>query len=295
MRLILTVLSIAVIVGLGLLFFYLWQADIHNVAKPSTKISSWRDTVIENLTKTVLSSAAYSDKTYAIQKAVSQTNLGEFSEVVLTDLKSDYSDGEKVEFNLTIFGYHNWCLFPNLSLYHEKYDAPVWESGVAGHCPAPAEVSSPRVSYWKSTDFYQFPFCRYAGMYTLMGESFEFGPKVVGKYYCHGAKEFQPPKTIQMDVPFGASDPDQKRNFEPSEITANWGDSINFTNNDDMTHVIIGESERTRLTDGVKFYATMEPGQSFQMKMLNNGTNWIFSETTENKRFYWMKGIVHVD
>ncbi|MEM3064743.1 MAG: hypothetical protein QW177_05155 [Candidatus Nitrosotenuis sp.] len=133
-----------------------------------------------------MSAKTYDDKLDAIQKAISQTNLGEFSHIVLTNLKSDYSDGEKVKFNVTIFGYYNWCLFPNLSLYHEKYDKPVWESGVAGHCPAPAEVSSPRVSYWKSADFNQFPSCRYQGMHIIMGESFEFGPKVVNKYYCHG-------------------------------------------------------------------------------------------------------------
>lgn len=100
-----------------------------------------------------------------------------------------------------------------------------------------------------------------------------------------------------IEIPYKkiSSYPNQKRNFEPSEITVNWGDSINFTNNDDVTHVVIGESERTRLTDGVEFFATLEPHQSFQIKMLNNGTNWIYSETLENKRFDWMQGIIHVD
>lgn len=281
--------------SIGLLFFNLWQADSRDIELPSLRIVPQRERIIQDLTESVMSAKTYDDKLDAIQKAVSQTSLGEFSEIVLTDLKSDYSGGEKVKFNLTIFGYHNWCLFPNLSLYHEKYDKPVWESGVNGRCPAPAEVSSPRVSYWKSADFNQFPACRYEGMHTIMGESFEFGPKVVGQYYCHGSKEFQMPKTIQISIPYGASDPNQKRNFEPSEITVNWGDYINFINNDDTTHVIIDESDSSRSTDRIEFFVTLEPNQSFQTQMQKNGTNWIYSETIENKRFEWMKGIINVE
>lgn len=100
-----------------------------------------------------------------------------------------------------------------------------------------------------------------------MAESFEFGPKMVSKYYCHGAKEFQLPKTIQISIPHGASDPNQKINLEPSEIIVNLVDYINFTNNDDTAHVIISESERTRLTDGAEFFVTLEPNQSFHIQM----------------------------
>lgn len=271
-------------------------AIIHE-KRPTTSLKALpqRERTIQHLTDSVMSAKTYDDKLDVIQKTISQTNLGEFSQIVLTDLKSNYSDGEKIQFNLTVFGYYNWCLFPHLSVYHEKYEKPVWQSGVAAHCPAPAEVSSPRVSYWKSADFYQFPSCRYQGMHTVIGESFEFGPKMVGQYFCHGAKEFQIPKTIHVSIPLGASDPNQKRNLEPFQIIASWGDYINFTNNDAATHVILGESERTRITDGVEFHATLEPGQSFQIQMQNNRTNWIFAENTENKRLEWISGIITVE
>lgn len=135
------------------------------------------DIASKNLTKTILSSASYSDKIYGIKKAVSQTNLGEFSEIILTDLKSDYADGEKITFGLPTFGYHNWCLFPSLSLYYEKYDKPIWEGSIVATCPPPSETPHSVIIYWKSSDFYQFPACRYEGIHTIYGESFKFGPK----------------------------------------------------------------------------------------------------------------------
>ncbi len=276
---IIALVGIAVTAGFGFFFFNLSQADI----------------VIEDLTKTVLSSAERSDKMYAIQKAVSQNNLGEFSEIILTNLKSDYSDGEKITFDLTLFGYYDWCLFPNLSVYYEKYNKPIWESSITHHCPHPSGIPHPVISYWKSNDFNQFPACRYDGIHAIYGESYKFGPKVLGQYYCHGKKEFHPPNTFQIVISDGASNPDLKINFEPSEINARWGDYINFINNDNTTHVIIGESERTKHTDSVEYGTTLEPSKSFQMKLLSNGTIWIYSQTEENKRFDWMRGIIHVD
>ncbi len=106
-------------VSLGLLFSNFWQAESGDIEPSSLKIVPQRERIIQDLTESVMSAKTYDDKLDAIQKAVSQTNLGEFSHIVLTDLKSDYSDDEKVKFDLTIFGYYNWCLFPHLSLYHE--------------------------------------------------------------------------------------------------------------------------------------------------------------------------------
>lgn len=252
------------------------------------------DMASKNLTKTILSSASYSDKIYAIKMAVGQSNE-EFSKIVLTDLKSDYTDGEKITFGLPTFGYYNWCLFPSLSLYYEKYDKPIWEGSIVTTCPPPSETPHPVIIYWKSSDFYQFPTCRYEGVHTIYGQSYKFGPTVLGQYYCHGKKEFHSPNTIEIIIPNGASNSDLKKNFEPSEINVNWGDYVNIINKDNATHGIIGETERTRGSDGVEFYATLEPNQSFQTKMLENGTNWLYSETPDNKKFEWMRGVINVE
>lgn len=256
---------------------------------------SQEDTVIESLTKTVLSSAEHEDKIDTIQKAVNQNNLGEFSEIVLTNLKSDYSDGEKITFNLTLFGYLDWCLFPSLSLYYEKYDKSIWESNVARPCPPPSEMPHPVISYWKPSDFDQFPACRYNGIHTIYGESYKSGPKALGQYYCHGKKEFHHPIAFQVVIPDGASNPDLKINFEPSEVNARWGDYIDFVNNDNVTHVIVRESERTKRTDSFEYVVALEPGKSIQTKLLGNGTNWIYSQTEDNKRFGWMQGVIRID
>ena len=97
------IITVVTAAGLGLFFFNLWQADSRDTLPQDLKVLPWKERVIQNLTETITSSNTYDDKLDAIQKTVSQTNNEEFSHILLTNLKSDYADGEKVKFNLTVF------------------------------------------------------------------------------------------------------------------------------------------------------------------------------------------------
>ncbi|MCH7561250.1 MAG: hypothetical protein IIC67_07805 [Thaumarchaeota archaeon] len=260
--------------------------------KPETKIKlierGWvqhdreSDKIIINYMSDVIQSnkngiVTYDDKWTFIEKTITENNLESFTEMYFQDLKKEYQNDEKITFNLELFGYYPSCIFPSLSLYVDEYPQdPIYTRHVVPHtCPFSLE-NKPVIKSWDESDFRFFPICKYQGKYTIVGNAPEFD-RVIGSFTCNGEKEFKPPKTVKIIIPQGASDPLLKKNFDPSQITLNWGDYIMFVNQDDVSYRITTSYHDLNVG---KSYFTLNGGElSNPMKIKYDGTHWLSSKT----------------
>ena len=251
---------------------------------------------MDPLDEKILSNTSYDQKIQLIQDEVNSKNLKPFSKMVLSNLKPSYKHGEKITFDLTVYGYHDWCLLPNLILYYNGYDKPIHEDRISHSCPAPYGNPYPSVSYWTNANFPLFPTCRYAGLHTIVGESFEFGPKALGQYYCNGKEKFAPPQEFELVIPKGASDPHLGKTLVPSELHVKLGDYIKFVNQDDVPFRVMGDSARDHDPGTVEFYYTIKPGDQEQTKIDYDGEYWIRVQSSpEEKDLSWLNATIHVD
>ena len=111
-----------------------------------------------------------------IQKEIELKNFKPFSRVVIFNLKDSYEEKEKITFNLITFGLSNWCIFPKLSVYAENLEKPLYTYHVDHRCPPPTENPHREMEGFTEKNFPAFPTCQFSGWYTIVAESFEFGP-----------------------------------------------------------------------------------------------------------------------
>lgn len=247
---------------------------------------------LENIRDKITSSDSVDEWKEEIQKQVDQKNLKPFSAVVLKDMKDTYHEDESISFNLVTFGYIDWCLMPAVTVYHEDYLMPIYEHEIVHTCPAPSGNPLPRISMFDEQDFPTFPTCQFEGTYTIWAQSYEFGPEVVGSFYCHSANSFTPPKTFDVTILPGSSDFDIQSNFSPSEINMVYGDYFRITNLDSKTHNVVLFMDKK---DGSAVFAMPIPsGDSFSVPIYNLGTFALSSLNENDKEYLWMNGIITV-
>jgi hypothetical protein len=270
-----------------------WCFPDGNEIKSELELKTPKDIAINNIKKVVLEPASSEKIMQTIQNEVDEKNLGQFSALVLRNLKEEFEDGEKITFDLVAFGYRDWCIIPQISLYYKEYEEHIYKMPALIRCPPPTENPGPRVFLYHQYDFGLFPKCKFPGIHTIKGESFEYGPEVIGSYYCHGTKEFHEPKILDIIIPKGALS--EKKNFEPQEMNASWGDYVQFTNNESVSVFVIGESDQTKNNDSVQFGFTVKPGESWKEKILYEGNHW-FSVRYENDTMIpWFNATIIVD
>ena len=208
-----------------------------NTSHPKEK--SPKDTAIKTITKHILSGSSYDQWRQIIQEQVDEHNLEPFSEVILTDIKNQYVENEKISFNLVNFGYRDWCLMPKISVFHQDYHIPVYEDAIVHSCPAPMDNPSPRISIWDEGDFRTFPTCQFEGTYSIWAESFEFESQKIGSFYCNSQKEFRVPESFEVLIPMHSSDYGIKNNFIPDRLELRYGDYLKISNEDESIHRVI--------------------------------------------------------
>lgn len=155
------------------------------------QVHSPRDIAIRNIKNVILSGTMSLDGSEIRQQA-DEHNLSQFSAVMIQGLKDQYQAGETVSFTVTTFGYIDWCIMPRLLLYFEDQTEPLYERHVVHTCPFPLPGGpSARIMHYDDRFFPEFPACKHDGIHKIVGESFEFGPRVIGKYYCNGEKKYE--------------------------------------------------------------------------------------------------------
>ena len=270
-----------------------WDYTSCNFEEPEPELKIPLDIAIKNIKDAILANASYEELLNIIKNEVDENNLGQFSALAIKNLKEEFEDGEKITFDLVAFGYRDWCLMPQISLYYQNYEEPIYQVPISHPCPAPAENPGPRVSYFTETHFGLFPTCKFPGIHTIKGELFEYGPEKLAEFYCKGQDKFQPPQIYEVIIPLGATDPEVKANFIPSEISIRQGDTIRFVNNDNVTLRVLGDSERTN-DDGVEFYYTLKPGEVAEAKVVYHGDHTLFVDI-DDKVIPWLNATIYVD
>jgi len=248
---------------------------------------------ISSIKETILSNASYKKILEKIQYEVDKNNLSQFSALVIKNLKNEYQDGDKITFDLFAFGYRDWCLMPQISLYFEGYDKPIYEMQINHTCPSPMEKPSPRLSRFTQNDFGIFPSCKFEGNYTIHGKLGDFESKSLGTFYCNGKKEFHEPKISDIKIPENTIS--EKKNFEPNEIHLSWGDYIRVTNYESVPILVLGESKQTEKTDEVQFGFLIRPGESWKEKILYEGDHWITARYENDTVIKGINGIIHFE
>jgi hypothetical protein len=300
------VIIIAVIVlATSLILYQLSKTNIFDEPKvidptiimaPNQDYNKSKEIAIKNIKEAILANASYEELRQIIQNEVDKNNLATFSAIALTNLKEKYEHGEEIDFDITLFGYRDWCIFAKFYLYLQGYEQPIHEEYISHSCPAPSGEPVPRVSFYNKDSLPLFPFCRYSGIHTIWGESFEYGPEKLVEFYCNGKETFVPPQTHKLVIPKGASDLDLKNSPIPTELHVKWGDIVSFENNDDIEIRIIGDSPRHPDPTAVEFYVTLKPGFSEQIKITYDGIHWIRLETSpEEKLIPWLNATIYVD
>lgn len=161
---------------------------------------SKKGAAIEQMKSAILSDMPYDEKRKVIENRVIQNNLEPFSQIIITNLNHTYKHGEKITFELTNFGYRDWCLMPSIHIYYNGHQEPVYEGAISHSCPPPDDNPGVYIGTWSQDDFLpDVPFCRYEGLHTITGESFEFESQVIGKYYCNGKDDFSAPKSQHQE------------------------------------------------------------------------------------------------
>jgi hypothetical protein len=176
-----------------LFYFNMYKALIPFDVPITIDFSSTEDSpsipenLIENdsLREKLFSNMTYQQKLDLIQMEIESKNFKPFSRVVISNLKDSYDDKEKITFNLITFGLSNWCIFPKLSVYVENLEKPLYTYQVDHHCPPPTETPHREIESFTEKNFPAFPTCQFSGWYTIVAESFEFGPQKIDKYYCN--------------------------------------------------------------------------------------------------------------
>jgi len=290
---ILTIIGIIIISlsGFIALKYYVFPDTSENTAILDTIESE--NSGVSGIKETILSDASYEKILEKIQYEVDKNNLGQFSALVIKNLKKEYQDGEKITFDLYAFGYRDWCIFPQISLYFDGYDEPIYEKSILHPCPAPTGNPSPRTSHYGEYDFGQFPSCKFGGTYTIKGESYEFDSETLGSFYCNGKKEFHEPKIFDIEIPENAIS--EKINFEPNEIYLSWGDYIRVTNHESIAILVLGESKQTEKTGEVQFGFFIRPGESWKEKILYEGNHWITTRYENDTIINGMNGTIHFE
>ena len=220
----------------------------------------------------------------------------------IKDFPRELEEGERPTFTLIEAGYANPCTAPQLEVYLIKgergldsfsEDEPIFEGRIVYSCPE-FEKFYPILNYWDEQDFPLFPACRYEGIHVIVGDSgMERG--ALEEYYCNSSKQFEPPKTFEIIIPKGASDPELEKNFIPNEIQANWGDILRFVNQDDVRHRIIGDSDRHPDPTTVEFVFYLKPGELEEIKITYDGIHWLRSEYPTDETLPWMNATIYVE
>ena len=282
--------------------FVLWNNETHYIDTDTCliaeathhepKLRSPKEISIENIRETILTDTSYEQWRQTIQSEVDEKNLGYFSEIMLTDMKDELEQGEKISFSLVNFGYRDWCLMPAISVYHEDHTLPIYEYEIVHSCPAPMKNPTPRISIFYEQDFKTFPSCQFEGRYTIWGESFGFGPQAIGSFYCNSPEKFKAPETFEVTIPQGSSDSNTRNNFAPFEVELAYGDYIKIINQDDSIHqVILFIDEQEGSAD---FVIRIDPGGSITEPLYRLGTFDLVSWDENENKHSWMHGVVTV-
>ena len=277
--------------GIKLVLESIVKSEHDVISHPKEK--SPKDTAIEMITEHIMSDSSYDQWRQVIREQVDYHDLEPFSEVILTDMKNQYAEGEKISFNLVNFGYRDWCLMPKVLVYHQDYSLPIYEDAIVHSCPAPMDNPSPRISIWDEGDFRTFPNCQFDGTYSIWAESFEFESQKIGSFYCSSQKEFRTPESFEVLIPLHSSDSKIKSNFTPAHLELRYGDYLKIFNEDDSVHRVILFIDKQ--ASSAILAQRLSPGESLVIPVYDLGTFELVSQDEKEKEYPWMNGVVTVD
>lgn len=209
--------------------------------QPEPEQSS-KQIAIQSIKSVIDSDASYDEIINTIEKKSHEKNLGMFSSMFLKNLKQNYDHGENIEFDTVAFGNVNWCLMPQVRIFYDGYERPLFEDGVRHSCPPPHGNSFPSIVIWGHESFNETFSCMYDGNYTIMGGVYMFEWQKLGQFYCNGGDEFVPPPVHHMSIVVNEKGLHQLR-FLPDSVTAQEGDVFQFTNDSDEEFWLIARHD----------------------------------------------------
>ena len=255
-----------------------------------SKTLSSNEVAIDNMKSIVLSDTSHQEKIDVIKNEVRDKNLEPFSVVSLKNLKQNYEHDDLITFDLTNFGYRNWCLMPSILIYYENYEKPIYEVAIVHSCPSPGDNYYPYIGQWNQDDFRDMISCKYNGSYTIMAESFQFERQDVGQYYCNGKDVFVRPSVHDIIIPDGATNSQVRPNFIPDKITAKEGDIFKFVNNDDSEFWLVARHDSDVQRD---IFLHFDPEESREFNQIKSG-NYTVTIEIDNQPMPWMNAIIMV-
>jgi hypothetical protein len=250
-----------------------------------------KEVTIDLMESVILSDVPHQEKIDVIENEVRNKNLEPFSVVSITNQKQNYEHGDLITFDLTNFGYRNWCLMPSISIYYENYEKPLYESAIVHPCPPPGENYHPYIGEWNQDDFRDMITCKYDGEHTVMAESFQFENQNIGQYHCNGQDEFVRPSVHEIIIPSGATNSQISPNFIPDKIIAKEGDIYKFVNHDDAEFWLVAKHDSDVQRD---IFLHFDPKESREFNQIKSG-NYTVSIEIDHEPMYWMSATIAVE